>query len=75
MAGDASSIPGLLDPLEKEMANSPVFLPGKSIDSAWWATVSGHKKSWMHMATKQQHRVTMDVSCTFYKIYVISSRD
>ena len=29
-AGDAGSIPGQEDPLEKEMATTPVFLPGKS---------------------------------------------
>ena len=32
-------------PLEKEMAPSPVFLPGKSMDrGAWWATAQGVTK-------------------------------
>ena len=29
-AGDTGSIPGQEDPLEKEMATDPVFLPGES---------------------------------------------
>ena len=29
-AGDVGSIPGSGDPLEKEMAPTPVFLPGES---------------------------------------------
>ena len=44
-------------PLEKEMAPSPVFLPGKSMDrGAWWATVSpwDHKRVGNDLETEQQ---------------------
>ena len=38
--GDAGSIPGLEDPLEKGMATHPVFLPRNPMDrEAWWAVV------------------------------------
>ena len=38
---------GREDPLEKEMATTPVFLPGKSHGQrAWWATVHRVSKSW-----------------------------
>ena len=40
-AGDLGSIPGQEDPLEKEMATTPVFLPGEFHRGAWQATVHG----------------------------------
>ena len=49
------AIPGLEDPLEKEMATHSVFLPRESMDRrAWWATVSswGHKRVRHDLATK-----------------------
>ena len=37
---------GQEDPLEKEMATTPAFLPGKFHDQgAWWATVHRVAKS------------------------------
>ena len=46
-AGDKVWTLGQDDPLEKEMATTPVFLPGKSMDrGAWWATVHGIPKRW-----------------------------
>ena len=37
---------GWEDPLEKEMATTPVFLPGESLDrGVWWATFHGVAKS------------------------------
>ena len=37
---------GQEDPLEKEMATTPVLLPGESLDrGAWWATVHGVMES------------------------------
>jgi len=54
-AGNVGSIPGSEDPLEKEMATHPVFLPGKShgqkspVGYIPW----GHKESDNDLATKQ----------------------
>jgi hypothetical protein len=52
--GDGSSIPGLGRSLEKEMATTPIFLPGKSHEKAvWWATVHWVAKVRHDLATKQ----------------------
>ena len=42
---DAGFIPGLEDPLEKEVATCPLFLPENCVDrEAWQATVHGVAK-------------------------------
>ena len=40
------------DPLQKGMANTPVFLPENSMErTAWWATVDGVIKSQMRLSS------------------------
>ena len=42
---------GQEDPLEKEMATTPVLLPGKSYgQKTWWATVHRVAKSWTQLS-------------------------
>jgi len=50
-AGDAGSIPGSEDPLEKEMAMYSSILAWRiPMDrGAWWATVLGVAKSWTQL--------------------------
>ena len=50
--------PGWEDPLEKEMATTPIFLPGKSQErAAWWATVHWVARVRHDLATKRpQHQ-------------------
>ena len=51
-AGDLGSIPGQEDPLEKEMATTPVFLPGEFHRGAWRATAHGVARVKYDLATK-----------------------
>ena len=50
-AGDAGSIPGSEDPLEKEMAMYSSILAWRiPMDrGSWWATVLGVAKSWTQL--------------------------
>ena len=60
-AWDRGSIPGGEDPLDKEMATTPVFLPGKSHGQRSLVSYSpwGHK-SWTWLTTKQQQQTSYD---------------
>ena len=51
-AGDLGSIPGQEDPLEKEMATTPLFLPGEFHRGAWQATAHGVARVKYDLATK-----------------------
>ena len=44
---------GQEDPLEEDMATTPVFLPGKSHgQKSWWVTVLGATKSYTTVYTQ-----------------------
>ena len=60
---------GREDPLEKEMATTPVFLPGESQERRSLAGYSpwGHKGVGHDLATKQQMRCFRALFC-FYEI-------
>ena len=55
-AGDSSVIPGSNRSLEKEMATTPVLLPGKSMDRGAWQVIvhGGLKRIGRDLVTKQQ---------------------
>ena len=56
-AGDASSIPGQEDPLERKWQSTLVFLSGKSLGQRCLADYSpwGHKRVRPNLATKHHH--------------------
>ena len=58
-AGDPGSIPGLGDPLEKEMVTMPGFLPGKSHGQRSWEGYSPQccKRVEHDLPTKQQYTI------------------
>ena len=46
---------GQADPLEQEMATTPVFLPGESHGRvAWWIAVHEIAESWTQLSSRQQ---------------------
>ena len=58
------------DPLEKEMATTPVFLPGNPMNrGAWWATICGVAK-----VGHDLDLTTKTVVSLFSDTHVLSSR-
>ena len=68
------SIPGLEDPVEEDMATTPVFLPGNLMDRGPWQTAV-HRVSKSHARLKQlkAHTGTIDLRspCEHLRILVV----
>jgi len=71
-AGDTGLIPGLEDPLEKDITNHSSILAWKILQTGEGGGLQsiGSRRVGHNLATKQQQYATIDISCLFH-IYVL----